>query len=83
MNGRPALFSVLFVIMLSSVARAFGTKTPFIRNSPRAFSIVSRGMSTSEHDTSVVDICKKKIQAALDADNVKVTGAYVCCGSGG
>jgi len=72
---RPTLLIVLLAVMLSTAARAFGTKAPsFIRSSPRSFA-VARGMSsTSEPDTSVVDTCQKKIQAALEADNVKVTG---------
>jgi hypothetical protein len=31
-------------------------------------------MSTTEDPTSVVATCEEKIQAALEADNVKVTG---------
>jgi hypothetical protein len=71
-----SLFTLLLIIMLSAAARAFGTKAPIVRNSPRAFS-VARGMSTSEPDTSVVVICKEKIQAALESDDVKVTGAWL------
>jgi hypothetical protein len=73
----------LLVIMFSSVARAFSTyavKSPALQ--PRLFSGVlttqtARPMSSagaSGPDTSVVDTCLKKIQAALGSDNVKVTG---------
>eukprot|EP00544_Gedaniella_sp_CCMP2646_P009395 CAMPEP_0202481686 /NCGR_PEP_ID=MMETSP1361-20130828/1172_1 /ASSEMBLY_ACC=CAM_ASM_000849 /TAXON_ID=210615 /ORGANISM="Staurosira complex sp., Strain CCMP2646" /LENGTH=116 /DNA_ID=CAMNT_0049109237 /DNA_START=79 /DNA_END=429 /DNA_ORIENTATION=- len=61
--------------MLSATARAFGTRAlPFCRTTARRS--FARGMSTSEPDTSVVDTCQQKIKAALDADDVKVTGAY-------
>lgn len=33
-------------------------------------------MSSSSPDTTIVDVCQKKIQEALDAKDVKVTGAY-------
>ena len=60
--------------MLSAAARAFGTRAlPFCRTTA-PLSPFARGMSTSEPDTSVVDTCQEKIQAALDTDNVKVTG---------
>jgi hypothetical protein len=73
MPPRPILLTTLLIIMLSATARAFGTRAlPFCRTTaPRSF---ARGMSTSEPDTSVVDTCQQKIKAALDADDVKVTG---------
>ena len=36
----------------------------------------ARFMSTSEPDTSVVEVCTQKIGDALETENVKVTGAY-------
>ena len=71
------LLLVLFLSMLSSFgARAFATT----KAAQRAFtatrpSFTARFMS-SEPDTSVVETCTQKIGAALETDNVKVTGAY-------
>jgi hypothetical protein len=71
----------LLVIMFSSVARAFSTYAVKPALQPRLFSGLigtARPMSSSAGmpppDTSVVDTCLKKIQAALGSDNVKVTG---------
>ena len=72
----------LLVIMFSSVARAFSTYAVKPALQPRLFSGVmtstARPLSSSAGmpppDTSVVDTCLKKIQAALGSDNVKVTG---------
>ena len=38
--------------------------------------MVLRMSSSSSPDTSIVDVCQKKIQDALQATDVKVTGAY-------
>eukprot|EP00527_Entomoneis_sp_CCMP2396_P009265 CAMPEP_0198138300 /NCGR_PEP_ID=MMETSP1443-20131203/1707_1 /TAXON_ID=186043 /ORGANISM="Entomoneis sp., Strain CCMP2396" /LENGTH=135 /DNA_ID=CAMNT_0043800011 /DNA_START=211 /DNA_END=618 /DNA_ORIENTATION=- len=35
-----------------------------------------RFLSTETPETTIVDICKGKIQEALEAESVKVTGAY-------
>lgn len=75
---RTALVTTILIVMLSAAARAFGTKAPtFIRSAPRSFSVGARSMSTSEPDTSIVDTCQEKIQTALEADNVKVTGKHI------
>jgi hypothetical protein len=69
----------LLVIMFSSVARAFSTYAVKPALQPRLFSgvMTARPMSSAGAggpDTSVVDTCLKKIQAALGSDDVKVTG---------
>ena len=71
-------FFALLVIMLSAGARAF--VNPASR--PAAFRrVVARAMSSEDGpDTSIVDICQQKIQDALEAKSVKVTGTFlVCC----
>ena len=73
------LLLVLFLSMLSSFgARAFATtkaaQRAFTATRPSLIS-TARFMS-SEPDTSVVETCTQKIGAALETDNVKVTGAY-------
>jgi hypothetical protein len=72
------LRSAILVIMFYAAARAFGTTSPIVRGAPRASFVVTRFMSTTEDPTSVVATCQEKIQAALEADNVKVTGVYFC-----
>lgn len=74
---RSTFVTTLLLIMLTAAARAFGTKAPsFIVRSARGYltGAVARSMSTSEPDTSIVDTCQGKIQEALEADDVKVTG---------
>lgn len=70
----PPIRSAILVTMFYAAARAFGTTSPIVRGAPRASFAVTRFMSTTEDHTSVVATCEEKIQAALEADNVKVTG---------
>ena len=64
--------------MFSASARAFSSLAA--RQSRSTFpsltlpSLVARGMSTGEADTSIVDICKQKITDHLGTDKVTVTG---------
>ncbi|KAL7569294.1 hypothetical protein ACA910_016841 [Epithemia clementina (nom. ined.)] len=75
--------------MFASIARAFTSPQVTLRSlslgrSPISFVgktttntvVVPRYFSTGSPETSVVEICKQKIQDALEADEVKVTGAY-------
>lgn len=65
-------FFVFLVVMFSAGTRAFTSSTS--RNGfRRSF---ARAMSGDSPDTSIVDICSQKIKDALDASDVKVTGAY-------
>jgi hypothetical protein len=74
MPPRPAFLPVILVSMLSASARAFGTTFFIVRRAPRASCSVIRSMSTTGEHTSIVATCQEKIRAALEADNVKVTG---------
>mmetsp|Transcript_4683 Transcript_4683/g.8942 ORF Transcript_4683/g.8942 Transcript_4683/m.8942 type:complete len:125 (-) Transcript_4683:64-438(-) len=56
--------------MFSSITRAFRSATPLVQRS------LAQRMSSSAPDTSIVDICQQKIQDALKASSVKVTGAF-------
>lgn len=61
----------------SAVTSAASTGQRFASVRPPVFS--SRGLCAAAADgpdTSVVDVCQQKIQDALEADNVVVTGAY-------
>jgi alpha-D-ribose 1-methylphosphonate 5-triphosphate synthase subunit PhnI len=80
MPPRPALLPVILVIMLSSATRAFGTTFSIVRRAPRASFGVIRSMSTTDEPTSIVATCQEKIRAALEADNVKVTGVLQYAG---
>jgi hypothetical protein len=63
---------LLVCLMFSSVTRAFRSATPlYHRALPRAMS------SSGEPDTSIVLVCQKKIQDALQCDSVTVTGTSV------
>lgn len=73
------LISLSFLIlMFSSAARAFSStaKPALLFRQHAAAARTLRPMSTTggEPDTSVVDVCLKKIQEALGSDDVKVTG---------
>ena len=65
------LFCFLLLTMFSATARAF--TTPAFRASRAPF---ARFMSSSEPETSIVEICRQKIVDALGTDNVKVQGAF-------
>lgn len=63
--------------MFSSIVRAFtpqSTMTPSVRRT--SHTLLQRFLSTETPETSIVDKCKEKIQTALEAKRVKVTGAY-------
>eukprot|EP00523_Entomoneis_sp_CCMP467_P013107 CAMPEP_0168793388 /NCGR_PEP_ID=MMETSP0725-20121227/15058_1 /TAXON_ID=265536 /ORGANISM="Amphiprora sp., Strain CCMP467" /LENGTH=81 /DNA_ID=CAMNT_0008844159 /DNA_START=11 /DNA_END=252 /DNA_ORIENTATION=+ len=75
-----ALASLLVIMFSSSMARAFRPVAhTYLVRSPQA--LVSRTtalttprfLSSDTPDTTIVDICKEKIQAALDTQDVKVT----------
>jgi stress-induced morphogen len=60
--------------LFSIATRAFTAATT---NQAGAFSRgFVRAMSADAPDTSIVDICSQKIKDALEATDVKVTGAY-------
>ena len=66
-------FFALLTIMLSAGARAFINPA----SGPNFRRVVARAMSAGGGpDKSIVDICQQKIQDALEATSVKVTGAY-------
>eukprot|EP00545_Synedropsis_sp_CCMP1620_P014919 CAMPEP_0119012468 /NCGR_PEP_ID=MMETSP1176-20130426/6747_1 /TAXON_ID=265551 /ORGANISM="Synedropsis recta cf, Strain CCMP1620" /LENGTH=133 /DNA_ID=CAMNT_0006965431 /DNA_START=10 /DNA_END=411 /DNA_ORIENTATION=+ len=71
----PFLF-VLLLTMFSASVRAFTIAPRFV--AARA-PFAARFMSTSDEggpDTSIVEICRKKITDALGTENVKVQGAF-------
>ena len=75
---RLQIFAFTALAMFSSVARAF-TRSPVAKSLVQQQSwakTAPRFLSTETPDTSIVDICSEKIKKALDADSVKVTGAY-------
>jgi acid stress-induced BolA-like protein IbaG/YrbA len=59
--------------MFTLRARAFVSRQPFFA---RQWILSARHMANDTSETTIVDICREKIQKALDADSVKVTGAY-------
>eukprot|EP00566_Odontella_aurita_P001229 CAMPEP_0113566666 /NCGR_PEP_ID=MMETSP0015_2-20120614/22850_1 /TAXON_ID=2838 /ORGANISM="Odontella" /LENGTH=94 /DNA_ID=CAMNT_0000468981 /DNA_START=23 /DNA_END=304 /DNA_ORIENTATION=+ /assembly_acc=CAM_ASM_000160 len=67
--------SVLAAIMFAAAAKAF-TAAPRSVVSRSGGRHIARFMSTDDTDSSVVDICREKISAALETTDVKVTGAY-------
>lgn len=65
------LVLIFACLMFSSITRAFRSATPLYQRS------MARALATSNPpppETSIVDICQQKIQAALKAESVKVTG---------
>jgi hypothetical protein len=80
-----AWFTALLFIMFSAAVRSFRLTKPGTTVFSRSHGSqhysnagrVWRTMSTTggEPDTSVVETCREKIQSALDALDVKVTGA--------
>lgn len=81
--GRAFLRGLSTSSSSSSLSRAssmaVATTTAVVRQQPSSPAFVSRGLcaaATDGPDTSVVDVCQQKIQDALQADNVEVTGAY-------
>ena len=72
------LAAILDTIMFSFVARAFSSPRmirPKAHAAASMSTVSTRFFSTESPDTSIVDLCKQKIQDALEADAVKVTGA--------
>ena len=69
---RPSdLVLLLACFMFSTITRAFRSATPLYARSSWSRALSS---TTGAPDTSIVDICQQKIQTALNADSVKVTG---------
>ena len=70
----------LLVTMLSSAARAFSSTSrfghSFLRKSKtcNTHPLVTRFMSTTDGEASIVDTCKEKLMKALETDDVTVTG---------
>ncbi|CAB9502254.1 bolA homolog 1 (E. coli) [Seminavis robusta] len=62
------------IIMFSASARAFSLAAT--RPAARFPYLVARMSSAGEPDTTIVDVCKQKIEDALGPDKVEVTGAY-------
>ena len=65
---------LLTVTMFSASARAFSLAST--RPTARLPYLVARMSSAGDSDTTIVDICSEKIKTALDASDVKVTGAF-------
>ena len=70
--------------MFSATTRAFVSRVvipgTLSRHSLAASTGSTRRWMTSDastSETSVVSICQQKIQTALEAESVKVTGAYI------
>lgn len=62
--------------MLSSFARSFSIQSSRLVARQNAGAATARWMSTpSGADTSIVETCRSKIAAALETEDVKVTGA--------
>lgn len=64
---------LLSVIMFSASARAFSLAST--RPALRLPCLVARMSSAGEPDTTIVAVCKRKIEDALGPDKVEVTGA--------
>ena len=62
--------------MFSASARAFSLAST--RPAARLPYLVARMSSAGEPDTTIVDVCKKKIEDALGSDKVEVTGMCFC-----
>jgi len=58
------------------VAHTYLVRSPQALVSRTTALTTPRFLSSDTPDTTIVDICKEKIQAALDTQDVKVTGAY-------
>jgi len=71
-----AVKTVLSLTMLSTFARSFTIQSNrLVVSRPSICTITSRLMSTpSGADTSIVEQCRSKIAAALETEDVKVTG---------
>lgn len=70
---------LLFPIVMFTAAKAFSSYAARRSSAFRPRCIMVRGMSTTsagggEADTTIVDVCRTKIQEALGATDVKVTG---------
>ena len=63
---------LLTITMFSASARAFSLAST--RPAARLPYLVARMSSAGEPDTTIVDVCKKKIEDALGPDKVEVTG---------
>jgi acid stress-induced BolA-like protein IbaG/YrbA len=69
---------LLCIAMFSPLARAFAGTRPTQQLARPAFARLfsTTGAETTSTGPSIVDICQQKIQEALGADSVQVTGAY-------
>ena len=73
---------LLSAIMLSSFARSFSVKSSRLVARQNASIVTARWMSTpAEADTSIVETCRSKIAAALETEDVKVTGKSMLLGN--
>jgi hypothetical protein len=75
--GMHVSFLVFANIMLFTAARAYIVRSTTVRQP--FVGLMGRPMSAgspSDADISVVATCARKIQAALETSNVKVTGAF-------
>lgn len=78
-DGSTMKASVLIsFIMLSSFARSFSTQSSRLIARQYAGAATSRWMTTpAGADTSIVETCRSKIAAALETEDVKVTGEFL------
>ena len=72
-----SLSYILILTMFSALARAFVPVATTSRGpAARILTPAPRFLASDAPDTSIVDICTDKIRTALEATDVKVTGAY-------
>ena len=80
MNLIKVIFHLFLYLMFPIIARTFSyhaaSRSPALLMSSRVVGVVPRFMTTGndQSSTTIVDICKQKIQAALNTEDVKVTG---------
>ncbi|KAL3791699.1 hypothetical protein HJC23_003956 [Cyclotella cryptica] len=72
-----AILSILSFIMLSKIVHSFSVQSSKVAERTIVGALSTRWMSTpAGADTSIVETCRQKIAAALETEDVKVTGAY-------
>jgi hypothetical protein len=74
-----AIEAILSLAMFSSFARSFSIQSSRLLARQNTGSVAARWMSTpAGSETSIVETCRSKIAAALETDDVKVTGVALC-----
>ena len=71
-----AVLSIFSFAMLSTIVRSFSVQSSKLAHRTTIGGSSTRRMSTpAGADTSIVETCRQKIAAALETEDVKVTGA--------